>query len=86
MSEMLEKILSEENIRLAQKKVYSNKGTSGIDGITTQEREEYMKENWNSIKEQIRERKYKPQIWVQTVLLNISTNTALLKSQGRSVH
>ena len=61
MSEMLEKILSEENIRLAQKKVYSNKGASGIDGVTTQELEEYMKENWNSIKEQIRERKYKPQ-------------------------
>ena len=61
MSEMLEKILSEENIRLAQKKVCSNKGASGIDGVTTQELEEYMKENWNSIKEQIRERKYKPQ-------------------------
>ena len=58
---MLEKILCEENIRLAQKKVYSNKGASGIDGVTTQELEEYMKENWNSIKEQIRERKYKPQ-------------------------
>ena len=58
---MLEKILSEENIRLAQKKVYSNKGASGIDGVTTQELEEYMKEKWNSIKEQIRERKYKPQ-------------------------
>ena len=29
MSEMLEKILSEENIRLAQKKVYSNKGARG---------------------------------------------------------
>lgn len=61
MSEMLEKILSDENIKLAQKKVYSNKGASGIDGVTVQELEEYMKENWNSIKEQIRERKYKPQ-------------------------
>ena len=61
MSEMLEKILSDENIRLAQKKVYSNKGASGIDGVTTQKLEEYMKEKWNSIKEQIRERKHKPQ-------------------------
>lgn len=61
MSEMLEKILSNENIKLAQKKVYSNKGASGIDGVTVQELEEYMKENWNGIKEQIRERKYKPQ-------------------------
>lgn len=61
MSEMLEKILSEANIKLAQKRVYSNKGASGVDGVTVQELEEYMKENWSSIKEQIRERKYKPQ-------------------------
>ena len=61
MSEMLEKILSDENIRLAQKRVYSNKGAGGVDGVTTDELEEYMKENWNSIKEQIRNRTYKPQ-------------------------
>ncbi len=61
MSEMLEKILSDENIRLAQKRVYSNKGAGGVDGVTTNELEEYMKENWSSIKEQIRNRTYKPQ-------------------------
>ena len=42
MSEMLEKILSDENIRLAQKRVYSNKGAGGVDGVTTGELEEYM--------------------------------------------
>lgn len=61
MSEMLEKILSDENIRLAQKRVYTNKGAGGVDGVTTDELEEYMKENWSSIKEQIRNRTYKPQ-------------------------
>lgn len=61
MSEMLEKILSDENIRLAQKRVYSNKGAGGVDGVTTDELEEYMKENWSSIKKQIRNRTYKPQ-------------------------
>ena len=61
MSEMLEKILSDENIRLAQKRVYSNNGAGGVDGVTTDELEEYMKENWSSIKEQIRNRTYKPQ-------------------------
>lgn len=29
MSEMLEKILSDENIRFAKKRVYANKGASG---------------------------------------------------------
>lgn len=61
MSEMLEKIPGNENIKLAQKKAYSNKFVSEIYGVTVQELKEYMKENWNSIKEQIRERKYKSQ-------------------------
>ena len=61
MSEMLEKILSNENVKLAVKKVYGNNGASGIDKVTTKELEEYMKANWSSIKKQIRERKYKPQ-------------------------
>ena len=61
MSEMLEKILSDENIRLAKNRVYANKGASGVDGVTVQELDEYMSKNWTSIKQQIRERKYKPQ-------------------------
>ncbi len=61
MSEMLEKILSDKNIKIACKRVYSNKGASGIDGVTVQELEKYMQDNWKSIKEEIQERKYKPQ-------------------------
>ena len=61
MSEMLEKILSDENIRLAKKQVYANKGAGGVDGITVQELDEYLEKNWKSIKQQIRERKYRPQ-------------------------
>ena len=61
MSEMLEKILSSENIERAYKRVYANKGAGGVDGVTTKELEEYMRVNWRSIKEQIRARTYKPQ-------------------------
>ena len=61
MSEILEKILSDENIRLAKKRVYANKGAGGVDGVTVQELDEYMVQNWESIKQQIRERKYRPQ-------------------------
>ena len=61
MSEMLEKILSDENIIRAKKRVYTNKGAGGVDGVTVQELDEYMSKNWESIKQQIRERKYKPQ-------------------------
>lgn len=61
MSELLEKILSDDNIKLAKKRVYANKGAGGVDGVTVQQLEEYMITNWNSIKQEIRERKYKPQ-------------------------
>ena len=61
MSEMLERILSDDNIKTAYKRVYANKGAGGVDGVTINELEEYMQEHWKSIKEQIRERKYKPQ-------------------------
>ena len=58
---MLEKILSDENIKTAYKRVYANKGAGGVDGVTINELEEYMRANWKGIKQQIRERKYKPQ-------------------------
>ena len=61
MSEMLEKILSDENIRFAKKRVYANKGASGVDGVTVRELDEYMAQNWEGIKQQIRERRYRPQ-------------------------
>ena len=37
MSEMLEKILSNENVEKAYKRVYANKGAGGVDGVTTKE-------------------------------------------------
>ncbi len=45
MSDMLEKILSDENIKQACRRVYANKGAGGVDGVTVQELEAYMKEN-----------------------------------------
>ena len=60
MSQLLEEILSRDNMRLAYKKVKSNKGASGIDGITIEEIDDYLKENWVNIRDKIRKRKYKP--------------------------
>ena len=61
MSQLMEEILSRDNMTLAYKKVKANKGASGVDGISTDEIQEYLKENWPSIKERIQKRKYKPQ-------------------------
>ena len=59
-NELIEKILHRDNLNEAFKRVKSNKGTAGIDGITTEELLEHLKENKDKILGQIRARKYKP--------------------------
>lgn len=61
MSQLLEEILSQDNMILAYKKVKANRGASGIDGIGVDEIDEYLRENWETIRDKIRRRKYKPQ-------------------------
>ena len=58
--ELLEKVLDDKNLFRAYKQVYKNKGTSGIDGVTVEELGHYMYLHKEEIKEQIRNRKYKP--------------------------
>ena len=61
MSELLEKILSEDNLLTAYDRVYANQGASGVDGVTVEQLLEYIEKNWKSIQGQIRRREYKPQ-------------------------
>ena len=58
--ELLEKVLNDNNLYEAYKQVYKNKGASGVDGITVDELGKYMYLHKEEIKEQIRNRKYKP--------------------------
>ena len=59
-NEILEKILSRDNMNLAFKRVKANKGASGIDNMTVDELLQYLKENGKQIKEDIRKGKYNP--------------------------
>ena len=61
MSKLLDKILSRENMLEAYNQVKSNKGSAGIDGITIEEMDDYLRQNWRLTKELIKQRKYKPQ-------------------------
>ena len=61
MSELLEKILSKDNMNAAYKRVCANKGAGGVDGVSVEEFGDHIKENWESIRNQIRSREYKPQ-------------------------
>ena len=51
MSELLEKILSKDNMNAAYKRVCANKGAGGVDDVTVEEPGAYVKENWESIRE-----------------------------------
>ena len=59
--ELLEKVLSIDNLNKAYKQVYKNKGASGVDGVTVDELFAYIREHQQEILWQIRNRKYKPQ-------------------------
>ena len=59
--DLLERILSRENLNKAYKRVYANRGASGVDGVTIEELLDYLKEHKNELIESIRARKYKPQ-------------------------
>ena len=61
MSELLNRMLSRENMNQAYQKVKANKGAAGIDEVTVEELNKYIKANWVSIKEQIVSRTYRPQ-------------------------
>ena len=58
--ELIEMILDRNNLNAAFKKVKENKGSPGIDGITTEELSEHLRKNKEEILGKIRARKYKP--------------------------
>ncbi len=58
--DLLERILARDNLNEAYKKVKSNKGAGGIDGMSVDELLPYLKENKAQLLKRIREGKYKP--------------------------
>ena len=59
--ELIDRILSEENIKAAIQAVKSNKGAPGIDKMAVEALDEYFAKHGEEIKEQIRTKQYKPQ-------------------------
>ena len=47
-------------MNLALKRVISNKGSHGVDGMTVYELKQFLKTNWISIKEDIVNGEYRP--------------------------
>lgn len=57
---LMEQILHRDNLNRAYKKVKSNKGAGGIDGMSVDELPGYLKENQKQLVQKIRDGKYKP--------------------------
>jgi RNA-directed DNA polymerase len=60
--ELLEDILSEDNIKQALDQVIRNKGCAGIDGMETGQLRSFLKEEWDNIKSLILKGSYKPSL------------------------
>lgn len=58
---LMEQILSRDNLNRAYLQVVRNKGAEGVDGMKYTELKEHLEKNGETIREQLRTRKYKPQ-------------------------
>jgi RNA-directed DNA polymerase len=59
--QLMEEVCGRENCLQAMKRVKSNKGSAGIDGMTVEQLPGYLKEHWPAIREQLLRGTYKPQ-------------------------
>ncbi len=60
-ADLLEKILSRDNLNRAYKRVKANKGAPGIDGVTVEQALPWLREHREELLDMIRQGKYKPQ-------------------------
>ena len=59
--QLMEEVCERNNCLQALKRVKSNKGSTGIDGMTVGQLPGYLKEHWPAIREQLLSGTYKPQ-------------------------
>jgi RNA-directed DNA polymerase len=59
--QLMEEVCERDNCLQAFKRVKSNKGSAGIDGMTVDQLPVYLKEHWPAIREQLLSGTYKPQ-------------------------
>src|SRR5664280_1564922 len=57
---LMEEVCERENLKEALRRVKSNKGSPGIDGMTVNELPGYLVEHWPAIREQLLSGTYKP--------------------------
>jgi RNA-directed DNA polymerase len=77
-NDLMEEVLSRENMFQALKKVEQNRGAPGIDNLTVENLRPYLHQNWLSIKEQLLRGDYKPQPVLQVEIAKPNGGERLL--------
>jgi RNA-directed DNA polymerase len=57
---LMEEIVDRENLKEALRRVKANKGSPGVDGMTVNQLDDYLKQQWPTIMEQLLSGTYKP--------------------------
>ena len=60
-TELLEDVLASDKLARAWKRVKSNKGAPGIDGMTVEDFPAHARAHWPAVRQQIRDGRYRPQ-------------------------
>lgn len=66
---LMQLIVSSDNVRLSLSRVLRNKGAAGVDGMKTTELSAYLLQNWSALKSSLLSGSYKPQavreVWIR---------------------
>lgn len=60
INQLMEAVVSRENLRAAYRRVKSNKGSAGVDRMSLAELGPYLRDNWAAIKVSLLEGRYEP--------------------------
>src|SRR5450631_4559165 len=58
---LMEEVCERDNLKEALRRVKANKGSAGVDGMTVGELDDYLKQHWPAIREQLLSGTYEPQ-------------------------
>jgi RNA-directed DNA polymerase len=75
---LLERILSRENMRTAWKRVNGNKGVAGVDGMSIEAFPEFAQNHWTDIRQTVLDGTYKPKPVLRVEIPKATGETRLL--------
>ena len=74
----MEEVVRRENLQKALKRVCTNKGSPGVDGMAVEELRDYLKTHWPGVREELLQGQYKPQPVKQMMIPKPGGGTRML--------